>query len=252
VGVVDPPRFRDPLAAGPAGDAPGWHRRLLILGLTGLAAILLGRFFPLSLVSNGICLLVHELGHTAVSIFFGSFAVPAVILTLTFEQTLLSVLGVWFLLLLLLWNVRSDARFAVPLGLLCAVYPFVARSALHVSLITLAGHGAEIACSAFFLHRAGAADLEREWERPGWALLGWLLAVQNAGRAWGLWTSEDARTVYETVSFVGDNDFVRIAKSSGVPLEKIGGLYFFAAVVFPVTALLLVLLRTRRERDAVL
>jgi hypothetical protein len=245
VGVVDPPRFRDPAARppGPPGPAPG--RRLLTLAATGLAAILLGRFFPLSLVSDGISLLVHELGHTAVSIFFGSFAVPAVVLTVTFEQTLLSVLGVWALLLLVLWNFRAVRTFSIPFGVFCLVYPFLARSALHVSLVTLAGHGAEIACAAFFLWRAAGGDLDREWARPGWALLGWLLWRRNAALAWGLATSREARTDYLSVSFCGDNDFVRIARSAGLALESVGGVFLIAAVVIPAAALLTGILRSK-------
>ena len=201
-------------------------------------ALLLGRVFPLSLVSNGISLLVHELGHTAVSIFFGSFAVPAVVLTLTFEQTLLSVLGVWLLLLLVLWNFRAVRAFSIPFGVFCLVYPFLARSPLHVALITLAGHGAEIGCAAFFLFRAAAGELEREWERPGWALLGFLLWFRNVALAWGLRTSREARTDYLTVSWASDNDFVRIARSSGLSLEAVAGLFLVVAVAIPAAALL--------------
>jgi hypothetical protein len=204
-----------------------------------LLALVLGRVFPLSIVSYGISALIHELGHTAVSIFFGRFALPAVILTVTFEQTLLSVLAIWGLLLLALWNFRAVRAFAVPFGVLCAVYPFLARSPLHVSLIVLGGHAAEIACAAFFLVRASAGDLEREWERPGWALLGWLLWLRNVSLAWGLRTSAEARTDYLSISFTGDNDFVRIAKSSGLALETVGGLYLLVALAVPAVALVL-------------
>ncbi len=238
MGVVDPPRFRDPLAARPQSREPDGGRRLLILSGAALVALFLGRVFPVSLVGNGISLLVHELGHTAVSIFFGSFAVPAVVLTVTFEQTLLSVLGVWLLLLLVLWNYRTYRAFSVPFGLFCIVYPFLARSPLHVSLITLAGHGAEIGCAAFFLFRAAAGDLEREWERPGWALLGFLLWFRNVALAWSLRTSREARTDYLTISWAGDNDFVRIAGSSGLSLEAVAGLFLLVAVAVPAAGLL--------------
>ncbi len=227
-------------------------RRLAILGASGLVAIVLGRVFPLSIVSNGISLLVHELGHTAASIFFGSFAVPAVVLTVTFEQTLPSVLAVWAVLLLILWYGRSVKAFAIPFGALCAIYPFLARSPLHVSLISAAGHGAEIACAAFFLWRAATADLEREWERPGWALLGWLLWVRNVAFAWGLRTSREARTDYLSISFAGDNDLVRIAKSAGIPLETAAGVFLALALAVPAAALLLAFFRGRRDEESVL
>ncbi|HQR46155.1 MAG TPA: hypothetical protein PK598_09100 [Thermoanaerobaculia bacterium] len=243
MGVVDPPRFRDPLASRAPAGARTARRRFLALGAAALVALLLGRVFPVSLVAGGISLLVHELGHTAASILFGSFAVPAVVLTVTFEQTLLSVLGVWALLLIALWRFRSVKAFAIPFGAFCAIYPFLARSPLHVSLITLAGHGAEVGCAAFFLFRAAAGELEREWERPGWALLGFLLWFRNVALAWGLRTSREARTDYLTVSFAGDNDFVRIAKSSGLPLESVGGLFLLVAVAVPAAALAAALLR---------
>jgi len=224
-------------ATTPHGAGLERKRRLQILGGTGLAALLLGRIFPLSIVSDGISALVHELGHTAVSIFFGRFALPAVILTLTFEQTLLSVLAIWGLLLLALWRFRAYRAFAIPFGTLCAVYPFLARSPLHVSLIVLGGHAAEIGCAAYFLFRAAAGDLEREWERPGWAFLGWLLWLRNVSLAWRLKTSAEARTDYLSISFSGDNDFVRISKSSGLPLETVGGLFLLVAVAVPALAL---------------
>jgi hypothetical protein len=234
------------VAGRTGGETAGRRRRLSVLLATGLAAILLGRLFPMSLVSDGISFLVHELGHTAVSILFGSFAVPAVVLTVTFEQSLLSVLGVWVLLLIVLWRFRTVRVFSIPFGAFCLVYPFLARSPLHVSLITLAGHGAEIGCAAFFLWRAAAGDLEREWERPGWALLGWLLWIRNIGPAWGLATSREARTDYLSVSFSGDNDLVRIAKSSGLALDSVGAVFLLVAVAVPAAALLLGVLRARQ------
>jgi hypothetical protein len=234
------------VAGRTGGETAGRRRRLSVLLTTGLAAILLGRLFPMSLVSDGISFLVHELGHTAVSILFGSFAVPAVVLTVTFEQSLLSVLGVWVLLLIVLWRFRTVRVFSIPFGAFCLVYPFLARSPLHVSLITLAGHGAEIGCAAFFLWRAAAGDLEREWERPGWALLGWLLWIRNIGLAWGLATSREARTDYLSVSFSGDNDLVRIAKSSGLALDSVGAVFLLVAVAVPAAALLLGVLRARQ------
>ena len=252
MGVIDPPRTEDPLATREATRVRPDGRRLAILGATGLVALVLGRVFPLSIVSNGISFLVHELGHTAVSIFFGSFAVPAVVLTVTFEQTLPSVLAVWVGLLLILWYGRSVKVFAVPFGVLSAVYPFLARSPLHLSLISAAGHGAEIACAAYFLWRAATADLEREWERPSWALLGWLLWLRNVGLAWGLRTSREARTDYLSVSFAGDNDLVRIAKSAGVSLESVAGIFLAFALAVPAATLLLAFLRGRRNEEPVL
>ncbi len=115
-----------------------------------------------------------------------------------------------------------------------------------MTLIAAAGHAAEIAAAAFLLWRAATADLEREWERPGWALLGWLLWLRNLGLAWGLRTSRDARTDYLSISFAGDNDLVRIARSAGSSLEAAAGVFLLVGVAVPAAALLVAFARGRR------
>jgi hypothetical protein len=228
-----------------AAAANAGFRRFVLLAATAAAAFLLGGFFPLSIITFGITALAHELGHTVMSLFFGRFAMPTPIMTFVAEQTLASVLAVWALLLLALWRFRRFPAFSIPFGVLCAVYPFLARSPIHDSFITLAGHGAEVGAAAFLLARAARAVLEREWERPGWALLGWLILRNDLSLGWRLARSAEARTDYMTISWVGDNDFVRIANVYGLSLERIGGVFFFVALAVPAVALFWRLLRPR-------
>jgi hypothetical protein len=208
-----------------------------LLGSGALIAIGLGWFFPIRIFREGISFFVHELGHTVISWLFGRFALPAVILTITFEQTVLSVLCVWLGLGAFTWYYRSYESFRnVMIGVL-VVYPFIAFTTLHVRFIDLGGHAAEIVMAAVFLVRV-FHDERKTWERMTFSLLGWFLWERNVSMFARLIFDDEYKGFYYTFSTTGgDNDLVKVAKAYGVSLESVAFFCLFFSLALPAWAL---------------
>ncbi len=220
--------------------------RMLLCG--GITAVFFSWFFPVQIFSNGISFFVHELGHTAVSLFFGRFAVPAVLLTITFEQTLFSVICVWFLLGLLTWYFREYTLFRNVMAVVLVIYPFLARSSFHETLITLGGHGTEIGCAAWFFLRVFAGEGHKIWERTVYAFLGWFLWERNTVMFTKLIFSPEFQEFYYTFSTTGgDNDLVKVAKAYSVRLESVSFLMLVLSLVIPAAALAWGFIKSRGE-----
>lgn len=236
------PAAGEPAAGAPARvSLPPFLLRLpltvRLLGAGALIAIGLGWFFPIRIFREGISFLVHELGHTVVSLFFGRFALPAVVLTITFDQTVISVLCVWLGLGALTWYFREYEGFRnVMIGLL-VIYPFVAFTSLHVRMIDLGGHAAEVVMAAVFLVRV-FHDERKVWERAVYSLLGWFLWERNAVMFTRLMFDEEYKGLYYTFSTTGgDNDLVKVAKAYGVSLESVAFFCLMVTLAVPAWAL---------------
>lgn len=230
-------------AAGAAREAPRPLRvpsllerippslRPLLWG--GLPAILLGWFFPFRVFGEGMSFLAHELGHTAVSWLFGRFAVPAVILTLTFDQSRLLAGLIWAALLFGAWKLRATPRLRVAAFTAAVLYPLVAFTPLHVQAINLGGHAAEIAVAAAFLFRAQRKGLVSAWELPVYGFLGTYLWARNVKLFFGVAFDAAARNEYLTVAITGENDLVKVAQAFHVGLALAAALTFLACLVVP-------------------
>jgi len=227
----------------------------------GLVPVLLFRDTTLLFfLGNGPMTFVHELGHTVVSWVFGRFAVPVVVITYTAAQSTLAVLAIWGVVIFLGWRFREGflrgapprlMATAVALALLAVVYPFVAFSDFHETLISVGGHGAEIAMAAcvFFL----AMQRERpDWARAVLAFYGWYLSTRDVAFFRSLSINRDARLDYESVSYTGgDNDLVKVAKAHGIPLETLAAWACVLAVLVPLAGLLVGLWRARSRSSAI-
>ncbi len=241
-----PPRGRPgPHPARVTSDTP-WGKavaripdrwRPVIAG--GVPAVLLGWFFPFRVFGEGMSALVHELGHTVVSWFFGRVALPAVIMTVTFQQSLFGAALVWATLIALAVRFRQVRPLRWPLVAVAAVYPVIAFTKLHEQAINAGGHGAEIALAAVFLLRALRGGYFVDSERPVWAFFGWYLWLRNSKLFFLVASSAAARNDYVTNAITGENDFVRVAHAAGLGLSVVAGLVFVVSASVPLLALVL-------------
>jgi hypothetical protein len=214
--------------------------------------VVLGGIFPFHLMGEGMSFLIHELGHTAVSILFGSMAVPAVILTITFEQSRLAAGLIWAGLAWLAvraWSSRWPRGLLAGVVLAAAAYPFLAFTPLHVDAILAGGHLAEAVVAAFFFLRAEGSPTFAGWERPVYSFFAWYLWRRSAWLFWGVATDVQARTDYLTVAIAGENDLVKIANRHGLQLESLAIAAFVVVAAVPAVGLFLGL-RHARNRAA--
>ncbi|KAA0253093.1 MAG: hypothetical protein EDX89_15760 [Acidobacteria bacterium] len=231
-----PAGVRAPDAARPRGAAALLRRippplRPLLAG--ALPAVLLGWFLPFRILGEGISFFVHELGHTFVSWLFGRFAVPAVILTLTFDQSRLLAGLIWAALLYAAFRLRSVRGVRAAAFAVAGLYPVVAFTPLHVQAINLAGHAAEALVAAVFLFRAQRRGLVSDWELPVYGFLGAYLWARNVKLFFGVAFDAAARNEYLTVAITGENDLVKVAQAFHLDLALAAALTFLVCLAVP-------------------
>jgi hypothetical protein len=225
-----------PRGSGPVGVSPPPRLRggPILLILAGvLPALLLQSCAPVAVMSSGMSALVHELGHTVVSNAFGRFAVPAVVMTIAFQQSRLAAAVIWAVVIGFTWQVRRQPVLLAVFAVLAVLYPLFAFTHGYVTLCDLAGHGSELVFAAFFLRRGiGALGFGfGELERPIWSFFGAALCSRNALMGWNLCHSAIYRETYASVSFTGgDNDFTKVSDALGVSIETLGVALMVAAL----------------------
>jgi hypothetical protein len=211
--------------------------RLLVIGL--LPTALLWWFFPVHALGEGMSFFIHESGHTLAAWSLGCFAVPAVIMTLTFDQNRAAAAMVWAGLLFAAWKNRELHGWKVVLATLAALYPIVAFTRLHLDAISLAGHGAEAVGVAILFWRALAGGQFAEWERPVCSMLAWWVWIRNLRLFAGIVFSSEARTDYLTIAITGENDLVTVAKAHGLSLTSLAFVCLLLTLAIPIAALAL-------------
>lgn len=226
-----------------AGTLGRWHAlspaaRALVLAF--VPSVLLGWFFPFRVMGEGISFLVHELGHTLVAWFFGCSALPAVVLTVVFAQNRAVAAIVWGGLVYLAVRYRRAPRWNAGLAAAAALYPFVAFTGAHVTAFDLGGHLAELLFAAWAFRRAVRGG-NAEWERPVWAFFAFYLVARNAKLFGGVALSAAARTDYLTVAIAGQNDMVKVAATTGLPLTTIAACTALLFLAVPLGTLVLAL-----------
>lgn len=232
-----PPPPREPGLAGAWRALPPAARTLAV---AFVPSVLLGWFFPFRVMGEGISFLVHELGHTLVAWFFGCSALPAIVMTVVFAQSLAVAAIVQGALVFLAFKYRHAPRWNALFVSVAAVYPFLAFTSAHLVAFDLAGHLAEAAFAAWAFRRA--VDGERpEWERPVWAFFAFYLVARNVRLFGGVAFSAAARTDYLTVAITGQNDLVKVAARTGVALPTLAFLLALVGLAVPLAALLLAL-----------
>lgn len=222
--------------ASPLAQVP---RPLLHVGLGLAAALLALTCLPLRILGEGMSFLAHEMGHALVSTFFGRFAVPAVVMTITFEQNKLAAGLVWAFVAFGVWKLKDAHRpAAIALGVVAVAYPFCAFTRFHETLITLAGHSTEIVIVAVFFVRAVVGGYFNEAERPIYAAFAWYLWIRNLGIFWRILGSAQFRETYLSVSFTGgDNDLAKVANDHVLSLGTVTAGMLLFTLALPVAAL---------------
>lgn len=232
-----------PRAPGPAGAWRSLPPAARTLAVAFVPSVLLGWFFPFRVMGEGISFLVHELGHTLVAWFFGCSALPAVVMTVVFAQSLAVAAIVQGALVLLAVKYRRAPRWNVLFAAVAAVYPFLAFTSAHLVAFDLAGHVAETAFAAWAFRRA--VDDERpEWEDPVWAFFAFYLVARNVTLFAGVAFSAAARTDYLTVAIAGQNDLVKVAERTGVALPTLAFVLAAFCLVVPLASLVLAVRRS--------
>jgi hypothetical protein len=126
-----------------------------------------------------------------------------------------------------------------------ALYPFVAFTPLHLDVIYLAGHLAEVSVAALFFHRAVVGGLFSEWERPVYASFAWYLWLRNVRLFFDVAFDAQDRTDYLSVAITGQNDLVKVANAHGLDLAAVAFVIFAAAAAIPAAGLLLAFRKPR-------
>ena len=242
--VATPVGSAPPASSDPASTTVSnvWRKiprpaQVLLLGF--VFGVAFGSFCLFHVMGEGMSFFVHELGHTAVALAFGRFAVPAVVVTFTFEQSRLAAGLIWLAIGGLAWRLRSVPGWRFAAWGAVAAYPFVAFTSLQLDAFHVAGHLAEVTVAAFFFHRAVTGGLFSEWERPVYAFFAWYLWLRNVRLFFGVATDAQDRTDYLSVAIAGENDLVRLANAHGLDLAAVAFVAFLLCAIVPAVGLFL-------------
>lgn len=242
--LYTPPPPEAPDTRSASGALSPKARRALLVGLGLAVGVLAVPFLRFSLSYIGV--LVHELGHSAVSWAFGYPALPALDFTygggmsLTFGRRPVLVVGFVLVLVLLLGWAWRHPRWRLVAAAVVGLWILASLTAIHEVVVLAMGHGAELLFAALCLHRALTGDaVERPVERPLYAMVGWFLILEGIWFAWGLLTDPGKRQVYEDAKGGGHwMDFSRLAEDYfGVDLSWVALLFLLACIATPVTVL---------------
>jgi hypothetical protein len=235
-----PSELRVRSGAPPAGVAGWWDalpRPARDLSLGFLFAVLLGWFFPFRLMGEGFSFLVHELGHTAVAWLFGCTALPAIVLTIAFEQVKAAAVLIWGGIAYAAYRYRHLARWNVALAAAAILYPVIAFTKAYLTFFDLGGHLAEVLVASWAFRRA-LRKSGPGWERPIWAFFAFYLVARNVRLFAGVATSASDRTDYLTIAIAGQNDLVKVAATTGIPITAVSAVTAIVFVAVPLAALL--------------
>lgn len=251
-GAVAPPPAPPPTRPEPRGAqgvATAWNAlapgvRALLVAF--VPSVLLGWFFPFRVMGEGISFFVHELGHTFVAWFFGCTALPAIVMTIVFEQNRAVAALVWGGLVFLAVRYRRAARWNLVFAGAALLYPLLAFTKAHVTAFDLGGHLAEAAFAAWAFRRVVRSE-RPEWERVVWAFFAFYLVARNVKLFGGVALRAAARTDYLTVAIAGQNDLVKVAATTGLALTTLAFLVATLFLVVPLGVLVLALRRPAAE-----
>jgi len=211
------PRIR---TGPPAGLVP------LLLGIP--IALVIGLAGPMAFVGWFLTALVHEMGHCAAALLFGSFAIPAIRLdghaaAVHSEPSTLAAIAIWVALAGLAWRFRGHRPLLVALTAAAALYPLFAFTKGREVVHLLAGHLAELAFATLFFWQAMTGRFTKTGaERPFYAALGWLWTGGAVVLFASLAFSESSRQWYHANGSFGlENDLVRVARTFRTSLPTV-------------------------------
>jgi hypothetical protein len=201
--------------------------------------------------------LAHEMGHALAGWVFAKPSLPAFDfvygggVTAHLDRSLPLLLAVYAGFGCLAWVFRSNRTGqAVVLGL-AAIHALLVASGGDRIVITVMGHGGELAIAALFLHRAiSGRGCKLAVERPLYAWIALHIVIHDLRFAWGLMTSDLARELYDDAKGGGHwMDFDVLAREVlHVPLEMVAAGFLAACLATPLLPLLGHWQRPRVER----
>ena len=204
--------------------------------------------------------LVHEMGHCAVGWLFGMPSIPAIRLdghavALHGPQLVFLVLLNAGLIGFALWNAsikrRGRPAYALP-GVFVALYLAIALTPAREACFLLAGHAGEALFASVCLWRTmvGGWTASR-LERVLYGTLGCYLVGSNVLLSAGLVLDAGARAAYAANGSFGlTNDYLRLSRDLGVPLEWIGAATGSGFAVLASFTILMVWVRRERLTGA--
>lgn len=193
-------------------------------------------------------ILVHELGHSFTCWIFGFFSVPAFDFTYGGGRAPMDIEHRYFLLVGLIYlffgwlfwvNRRKPIGIAVVTGFMI-FYSLLAFSKYFEITIYFMGHGGELVIAGIFFYRAiSGRSIVEGLERPLYATIAFFLEVRAFMFGINLLTDPVERTMYtEGLTTGGDtNDFVMISQYLGCSLNAVIFFYLLLALLPPVIAL---------------
>jgi hypothetical protein len=223
------------------------------LGIGGGLALVFTVIPLLGFLFTPLITIAHELGHAVVAWIFGYPAIPAFdfaygggVTAIAEERRGVLLAIPYGLLVYGAWRWRGHWPTLVAIGAIAAGYSWLAFTDGHEVVILAMGHGTELVIAGIFLYRAVSGDAVLQLdERPAYAMVAFLILIQDARFGWSLAHSDEARAAYADAKGGGDwMDFSQIRMYTGVSVERLGR-WFVAACALP---LLLVWLANRYQQ----
>lgn len=245
-----PRRSPSPLAARAAATAsvPEWGgvpRAGWRATAVGAGVALVVSFLPfVSFLLHPIVTLVHEIGHTAVLWLYGYPAIPAFDfghgggVTMSQNERSIPIVGaVVGGVAFFAWTQRESPSRRVLAGAAFVVYVLFFGGAREAWLISVMGHGGEIAFAGLFLYRALTGwGVRVAAERPLYAFLAFYILFRDLSFAWALAGSAYQRSVYQEGKGGLDHDFVTAGAIMGWTLAGVARAFAVAVLgVLPLT-----------------
>ena len=226
--------------------------------LSILAGMILGPlayYFDLSRsIFSYFAILVHELGHSFTCWIFGFFSVPAFDFTYGGGRAPMNIDHRYFFLVALvylffawlIWLNRKSPFGIVTVVIFILVYSVMSFSKYFEVTIYFMGHGGELLIAGIFFYRAlSGRSIVEGIERPLYATIAFFLEARAFMFGINLLTDPVERTIYtEGLTVGGDtNDFVMISQDLGCSLNTVIFFYLLLALLPPVIAFLIHLLK---------
>ncbi len=194
--------------------------------------------------------IVHEGGHTLMSLALGRFALPRISLdghvpyTMVSDSRMLWLCAfVWLVLLFLAYEAWRSKFLRITATSAAVLYPFIALSNRYSQLaILLAGHGAELLFAGICLWRAQTGLFtHHQVERAAYSIVGWYFVFSNFLMCLDLLRNPATRAQYIAGSEPGHiNDYV-VAAYDTLALTSIQpvviAMLIASIAVYPITLL---------------
>lgn len=224
-------------------DSEGWKS----LGVGVFLGAILIAFFPIiSFLLHPLITIVHELGHALTAWIFGCPAIPAFDfvygggVTARGNRQIPLLLIIYIVLGIGCYLFRNNKLTLVIILNLMLVHMFCIWTTLDEFLFSFMGHGTELIFASIFIYRAiSGSSIIHKIERPLYATLGMFMEFYNIRFFYKLYSSADARLIYEEAKGGMGMDFSVIANQFFQGrLVLISLIFVFCCIATPIISFL--------------